>query len=613
MKIKHKTLTISQNQYLKDIISEVPTNTIIHKKLTGIGATTLEIEAARHSIIIEPNVPVIVGKKKKDKTILDIKEGTSIDDVIDYLLNPKYMYKKLLSTPESFFKIEEACSVTGFNLYTDFFLLFDECDRVVKDSSYRKSITLPMNDFFRFEKKCFISATPLAVSDPRFKEQGFEYIEINPDFSFAKEITLIHTNSTLFSLYELLKTLKGHKVFIFLNSTRIISLYIDRLRIEQNSSIFCSDKAVTSFKYQEKKKAYDQLKTFSQYNFLTSRFFSAVDIDLDYKPVVIMLSDVTTVEHTMIDPKTDAVQIVGRFRNGVQQVYHISTTSEKIDSMSPSETLAYLKGNESAYSTLQGLHLASSDKGTKNAFKEALSLLPYNDYLNEDGSKNHYMYDCKIYDERVKRLYANKDALLETYPTDHFNVTLQEEEYPEDTISRVSLSFTDNYRKMVKNVIEAYENASKKATLFNISGTYDEDFATQVEIQVFFPEIVEGLKVLGKDAVLETFSASGLKNKIAKKKKETERENKNQALNHKINNFSFIEDILGEFSQGDKLNTLTIKNRLEGSIKRNNLDLKPTVKLLEKYFKVSRTSMKTDKGEIVKCYKIGEPLFKSVE
>ena len=58
-----KDLNINKGEWLSDVIKELPTNTILNKTMTGCGATTLEINAARHSIIIEPNVPVIVGKK----------------------------------------------------------------------------------------------------------------------------------------------------------------------------------------------------------------------------------------------------------------------------------------------------------------------------------------------------------------------------------------------------------------------------------------------------------------------------------------------------------------------------------------------------------------------
>ncbi len=46
-------------QYLTEVLKEIPTNTILCKTLTGLGATYGEIKAKRHSIIIEPNKPVI--------------------------------------------------------------------------------------------------------------------------------------------------------------------------------------------------------------------------------------------------------------------------------------------------------------------------------------------------------------------------------------------------------------------------------------------------------------------------------------------------------------------------------------------------------------------------
>ncbi len=45
-----------------EVLPQIPTDTILYKKLTGLGATYGEIKAKRNSIIIEPNVPVIIGK-----------------------------------------------------------------------------------------------------------------------------------------------------------------------------------------------------------------------------------------------------------------------------------------------------------------------------------------------------------------------------------------------------------------------------------------------------------------------------------------------------------------------------------------------------------------------
>ena len=47
-----------------------------------------------------------------------------------------------------------------------------------------------MNDFFKFTGKALVSATPLKFSDPRFEENGFSIIKIEPPYDYAKEIDI---------------------------------------------------------------------------------------------------------------------------------------------------------------------------------------------------------------------------------------------------------------------------------------------------------------------------------------------------------------------------------------------------------------------------------------
>ena len=51
---------------------DIPSNVILDKTLTGIGATYAELHSYRNSIIIEPNVPVIVGKAAKNSDWLAV-------------------------------------------------------------------------------------------------------------------------------------------------------------------------------------------------------------------------------------------------------------------------------------------------------------------------------------------------------------------------------------------------------------------------------------------------------------------------------------------------------------------------------------------------------------
>ena len=58
---------LKKGEWLLDVLkrighSMIPSNSILDKTLTGLGATHSEINSKRSSIIIEPNVPVILGK-----------------------------------------------------------------------------------------------------------------------------------------------------------------------------------------------------------------------------------------------------------------------------------------------------------------------------------------------------------------------------------------------------------------------------------------------------------------------------------------------------------------------------------------------------------------------
>lgn len=146
MKIKY--LLINKGSWLSDIMKEIPTNTILNKVMTGCGATTLEINAARHSIIIEPNVPVIIGKKAQHDFLFAVYEGTTREDVKTYLAGDEDGYRKIITTPEGFDKkVLPAMYEQSIPVYEEYFLLFDECEKPIQDVGYRGDIYLPVEDF----------------------------------------------------------------------------------------------------------------------------------------------------------------------------------------------------------------------------------------------------------------------------------------------------------------------------------------------------------------------------------------------------------------------------------------------------------------------------------
>ena len=162
--MKNKEITASKKangkiQYLTEILPEIPTNTILYKKLTGLGATYGELKANRNSIIIEPNKPVISGKckdpKHKDDNLFGVYEGVYADNIMAYIERSIKQNKhfKILTTPESFHKVQEAFEEMDMDIRYNSFLLFDECHKIVKDSGFRPDIALPMDLFFECENK----------------------------------------------------------------------------------------------------------------------------------------------------------------------------------------------------------------------------------------------------------------------------------------------------------------------------------------------------------------------------------------------------------------------------------------------------------------------------
>ena len=191
--------TIKKGEWLSDALNRIgydmiPTNTILDKTLTGLGATHSEIYSKRNSIIIEPNVPVILGKLSDNRNLEAVYEKCTPSPIKKYL-KMDIPYKKILTTPESFHKIRKAATELNINLYKEYFCLFDECEKITQDIDFRRKIAQPIYDFFQFENKAFVSATPLVMSHGEFERQKFQKIEIVPDYDYKKNLNLIITNS----------------------------------------------------------------------------------------------------------------------------------------------------------------------------------------------------------------------------------------------------------------------------------------------------------------------------------------------------------------------------------------------------------------------------------
>lgn len=410
-------------QYLTEILPEIPTNTILYKKLTGLGATYGELKSKRNSIIVEPNRPVISGKccdpKHKKDNLFRVFDGVYAENIVAYLEKSikQNKYIKILTTPESFPKVQDAFETMEMDIRYECFLLLDECHKIVKDVDYRKNIILPMDFFFECENKALVSATPINFTDPRFEEQKFQTITVNPTFEHFKDLNLFITNNVLPTIRDTLKGITENNVFIFCNSTDTIYALMKQLNVLEESQVFCSSKSVDKLKALKFKNASEQWdkKKMKKYNWLTSRFYNALDIELEESPAVIMLTDCYMSEYTMIDPYTDAIQIVGRFRNGVSAIYHIANTNHNFPIKSHEEIKGFINCSEEIYKTMQTFYNSASNRAAKEAYRAALDCLPFNKMLDKYGNKNYFAIDNYMDDELLKSCYNSPNTLIQAY------------------------------------------------------------------------------------------------------------------------------------------------------------------------------------------------------
>ena len=558
----------------------IPSNVILDKTLTGIGATYQELHAKRHSIIIEPTLPVIHDKAYGKDEILPVYENCKVPDVKRYLQRAEVKYKKVLTTPESFWKVKNACEELKWNMYNTFFCLFDECERLTEDSDFRRKITMPMKDFFQFNSKAFVSATPLQVSDPRF--EGFQWIKITPDFDYKKPLNLIVTNSYDYSVRQLLlgHLVNSSRVFIFLNTTNGIDKIVNTLGIEGQSRIFCSEKSVKKLK----KKGYTNVASLysepiAKYNFLTCRFYSALDIILKVKPDIVMLTNLYEAEHSMIDPYTEAVQICGRFRKEIDgstfnSITHLTNVRNTLKVKTDEEIDIELEEKLKTYESLQARYNETTDATRKKAIIDDINRLGLAEFATklDDGllEIDHFAIDNYYNNERVKRYYLSGNALREAYEgTNHFTVNYR----------NVFLAVGDSDRLELKELPTFMERCKAIVDKLNkLQDDPDRDFYINILKQEKDGElIIEAYEKLG----VEVFANK--KYQRADIKKELDK------YNTELLRFSsmVVQEIKDAFPLNVPMPQEDIKNQLQDIYKRYGIDYKVKKNTIEDYYDAS--------------------------
>ena len=295
---------------------------IIKKNRTGVGATTLEINAERNSIIVVPTKTLaytkymtgwdeITGKNKYCYVGSEIGifvESTKPEDIINYLNDPDVLFKKFLVVADSLPKV---IGNIGDHVYQNYFLMVDEVDTYQDDSTFRPSLPNVIDYYFRFNPyhRCLVSATMKEFSHPEILREPV--IELEYPSAIYPSVKLICGKNLTALVKEQIEILPtDEKIVIAFNKVQSILEIIKMLpaELQEECAILCSTySADHAGRYHEEIIDNSLPK---RINFITCTYFVGVDINERYH--LISVSDVNF-HYTVLSPEK-LTQIRGRSR-----------------------------------------------------------------------------------------------------------------------------------------------------------------------------------------------------------------------------------------------------------------------------------------------------------
>ena len=322
--------------YINKAFEVLPTNSFINKGRCGVGGTHLELKTKRNSIIVVPTKGIIEDKinakdengNKEYPDLFPIMGGVRTQDIEDYLLNREILFKKIIVTPDSFYKIIE--TVQGFDLlediYTDYYLVLDESHSIITES-FRKSMIKAFELHFKFENRIIISATPFYFTDPRLK--NLDYYRITFHEKLGK-VNILNAKSVRTCVNDFLTgkiETKGN-LHIFYNSVTEITEAIELAELE-DCNVHCAENEKNLGKIGKFFKPQPIKGEYKKFNFYTTSHFEGWNLE-DINPTIILVTDIHN-PHSKVGISNKGVQAIGRQRakqdkpeTQPYQIFHIT-------------------------------------------------------------------------------------------------------------------------------------------------------------------------------------------------------------------------------------------------------------------------------------------------
>ena len=302
----------NKKHLLSNYLTKMP-HGLVDKKIPGIGATTLEINSKRNSIIVFPTKALAYSKHSKHPNTLYVgseikgeKEKVTNQQIEEYLA--KDGYKKLLVVADSLGRL---LGIIGKN-YKDYFLMIDEIDVLQTDNNFRPQLENVIDYYLMFplKNRCMVTATMKEFINPLLKKEC--KFSITWIYNARRDVKLLHTNNTTQTVIEEIISHPRDKIFIAYNSILQIQNILSTLDEETRKAcaILCSEASIKEAGEYFAPKLGDNDTLPARINFATCCYFTGIDIEDSYH--LITVSDVRR-SHSMLtlDRMT---QIHGRCR-----------------------------------------------------------------------------------------------------------------------------------------------------------------------------------------------------------------------------------------------------------------------------------------------------------
>lgn len=485
---------------------------IINKNITGIGATTLEMNSPRNSIIVFPTKALAyskytskIAKHGKESgfyigsPIGTIKSDITHDNILEYINLNNGKCKKFFVVADSLPRVLRAIEEPN---YKDYFLMIDEIDSLQSDGTYRPALENVIDYYCIFPRthRACVSATIRAFSNPVLRNESM--ITINYEDVIKRKINLISTDNEDMVVVNLIKKIlvKGNimpcnddKILIAYNSldgiNQCIKLLKNELEKDKTSTsevdnmigILCSER---SFEKAGKYKCHinEDGTLDRQIIFMTCAYFTGIDIENRCH----LISVSTSNQPFTLISEEKLTQISGRCRKGLLSetiVYTTFNRTIKKDEEDTDNEVEEVEEYEEIMEYGKLVEQATDFSDAANAFHKVLSHKPELHSLSNIFKqltdmctvqiKNYYPVKLTRKDIHGKIVpsFLNIDAIIERYDL-AFSLYKDKKTLPERLLSKHDIKSTEDNplrSEFQKSALKKIKSEDKEKTIMQLN------------------------------------------------------------------------------------------------------------------------------------------------